>query len=29
LGAIGQAEMEPDDVFVISTPGGGGYGESA
>ena len=29
LGAIGQAEMEPADVFVISTPGGGGYGESA
>ncbi|HLN49803.1 MAG TPA: hydantoinase B/oxoprolinase family protein, partial [Steroidobacteraceae bacterium] len=27
LGAIGQAEMAPDDVFVISTPGGGGYGE--
>ena len=29
LGAIGQAEMAPGDVFVISTPGGGGYGESA
>jgi 5-oxoprolinase (ATP-hydrolysing) len=28
LGAIGQAEMAPGDVFVISTPGGGGYGES-
>ncbi len=27
LMAIGQAEMAPDDVFVISTPGGGGYGE--
>jgi 5-oxoprolinase (ATP-hydrolysing) len=27
LVAIGQAEMAPDDVFVISTPGGGGYGE--
>lgn len=27
LGAIGQAEMGPDDVFVISTPGGGGYGD--
>ena len=26
LGAIGQAEMAPGDVFVISTPGGGGYG---
>ena len=27
LGAIAQSEMAPDDVFVISTPGGGGYGE--
>jgi len=26
LGAIGQAEMLPGDVFVIATPGGGGYG---
>jgi len=26
LGAIGQAEMNPGDVFVLSTPGGGGYG---
>ena len=26
LDAIGQAEMEAGDVFVISTPGGGGYG---
>ncbi|HMK85438.1 MAG TPA: hydantoinase B/oxoprolinase family protein, partial [Steroidobacteraceae bacterium] len=26
LGAIGQTEMGPGDVFVISTPGGGGYG---
>jgi 5-oxoprolinase (ATP-hydrolysing) len=26
LGAIGQAEMSPGDVFVIATPGGGGYG---
>jgi 5-oxoprolinase (ATP-hydrolysing) len=26
LGAIGQAQMSPGDVFVISTPGGGGYG---
>jgi 5-oxoprolinase (ATP-hydrolysing) len=26
LGAIGQAEMMPGDVFVIATPGGGGYG---
>jgi 5-oxoprolinase (ATP-hydrolysing) len=24
---IGSAEMEPGDVFVIQTPGGGGYGE--
>jgi 5-oxoprolinase (ATP-hydrolysing) len=27
LGAIGQAEMGPGDVFVISTPGGGGWGK--
>ncbi len=26
LGAIGQAQLAPGDVFVISTPGGGGYG---
>jgi 5-oxoprolinase (ATP-hydrolysing) len=26
LGAIGQSEMAAGDVFVISTPGGGGYG---
>jgi 5-oxoprolinase (ATP-hydrolysing) len=26
LAAIGQSEMAPDDVFVITTPGGGGYG---
>ncbi|MEW6707184.1 MAG: hydantoinase B/oxoprolinase family protein [Pseudomonadota bacterium] len=26
LGHIGSAEMEPGDVFVIETPGGGGYG---
>jgi 5-oxoprolinase (ATP-hydrolysing) len=26
LGHIGQAEMAPGDVFVIETPGGGGYG---
>ncbi len=26
LGAIGQADMNPGDVFVVSTPGGGGYG---
>jgi 5-oxoprolinase (ATP-hydrolysing) len=29
LGAIGQAQMEAGDVFVISTPGGGGYGVPA
>jgi 5-oxoprolinase (ATP-hydrolysing) len=27
LEAIGQSEMAPGDVFVISTPGGGGYGQ--
>ncbi|MDB6083778.1 MAG: 5-oxoprolinase [Gammaproteobacteria bacterium] len=27
LAATGQVEMEAGDVFVISTPGGGGYGE--
>jgi 5-oxoprolinase (ATP-hydrolysing) len=27
LAATGKAEMEPGDVFVIETPGGGGYGE--
>jgi 5-oxoprolinase (ATP-hydrolysing) len=26
LGHIGSAEMKPGDVFVIETPGGGGYG---
>jgi 5-oxoprolinase (ATP-hydrolysing) len=26
LGAIGQSGMEAGDVFVIATPGGGGYG---
>ena len=26
LGHIGSAEMEPGDVFVIETPGGGGWG---
>jgi 5-oxoprolinase (ATP-hydrolysing) len=26
LGHIGQVEMAPGDVFVIETPGGGGYG---
>ena len=28
LGAIAQAEMGVDDVFVITTPGGGGYGRA-
>jgi 5-oxoprolinase (ATP-hydrolysing) len=27
LAATGQAEMQVDDVFVVTTPGGGGYGE--
>ncbi|MGA2190797.1 MAG: hydantoinase B/oxoprolinase family protein [Steroidobacteraceae bacterium] len=26
LGAIGQAQMAAGDVFVVTTPGGGGYG---
>jgi 5-oxoprolinase (ATP-hydrolysing) len=26
LGAVASANMEPGDVFVIETPGGGGYG---
>jgi 5-oxoprolinase (ATP-hydrolysing) len=26
LGHIGSAAMQPGDVFVIETPGGGGYG---
>jgi 5-oxoprolinase (ATP-hydrolysing) len=29
LGHIGQAEMNPGDVFEIHTPGGGGYGSPA
>ena len=28
LGHIGSAEMAPGDVFVIETPGGGGWGEA-
>jgi 5-oxoprolinase (ATP-hydrolysing) len=28
LGHIGSAEMAPGDVFVIETPGGGGYGSA-
>ena len=27
LGHIGQADMEPGDIFEIATPGGGGYGK--
>ena len=27
LGHIGKVDMHPGDVFVIETPGGGGYGE--
>ncbi|NBU88896.1 MAG: hypothetical protein EBS16_06780, partial [Betaproteobacteria bacterium] len=26
LGHIGSVEMQTNDVFVIETPGGGGYG---
>ena len=26
LGHIASVEMRPDDVFVLETPGGGGYG---
>jgi 5-oxoprolinase (ATP-hydrolysing) len=29
LAHIGSAEMAPGDVFVIETPGGGGYGPAA
>ncbi len=28
LGHIGSAEMQPGDVFVVETPGGGGYGRA-
>jgi 5-oxoprolinase (ATP-hydrolysing) len=28
LGHIGKTAMTPGDVFVIETPGGGGYGEA-
>jgi 5-oxoprolinase (ATP-hydrolysing) len=27
LGHIGKTDMAPGDVFVIETPGGGGYGD--
>ena len=26
LGATGEVQLQPDDLFVIKTPGGGGYG---
>lgn len=29
LGHIGSAELQPGDVFVLNTPGGGGWGEAA
>jgi 5-oxoprolinase (ATP-hydrolysing) len=29
LGGTATAEMKPGDVFVIETPGGGGYGRAA
>jgi len=29
LGHIGSVEMQPGDVFVIETPGGGGFGTQA
>jgi 5-oxoprolinase (ATP-hydrolysing) len=28
LAATGKAHVEPGDVFVIETPGGGGYGKA-
>jgi 5-oxoprolinase (ATP-hydrolysing) len=28
LAHIGSVEMQPGDVFVVETPGGGGYGEA-
>ena len=28
LGATGSADMAPGDVFVIETPGGGGFGSA-
>jgi len=28
LGHIGQVQMQPGDVFVIETPGGGGFGQA-
>jgi 5-oxoprolinase (ATP-hydrolysing) len=28
LGHIGKTDMQPGDVFIIETPGGGGFGPS-
>jgi 5-oxoprolinase (ATP-hydrolysing) len=28
IAATGKAELRPGDVFVIETPGGGGYGKA-
>ena len=28
LDHIGSAQMQPGDVFVIETPGGGGFGQA-
>ena len=29
LGHIGKTDMQPGDVFVVETPGGGGFGPAA
>ncbi|KAB0664578.1 hydantoinase B/oxoprolinase family protein, partial [Burkholderia territorii] len=29
LGHVGRAQMAPGDVFVVETPGGGGYGAAS
>jgi 5-oxoprolinase (ATP-hydrolysing) len=29
LGHIGSVEMDPGDIFVVETPGGGGFGQAA
>ena len=29
LGQIGKTDMRPGDVFVVETPGGGGFGPAA
>ncbi|WP_133153481.1 hydantoinase B/oxoprolinase family protein, partial [Escherichia coli] len=28
LGYVASVEMQPEDVFIIETPGGGGYGKA-